>query len=46
MEGVEEVMLEKMRCPRCGYIWYTKSKRLYVICPNCYYTFKRERGRV
>lgn len=31
----------KVKCPRCGYIWDTKSKLMYVICPNCRKIFKK-----
>ncbi|MEM1694246.1 MAG: hypothetical protein QXY26_10595 [Ignisphaera sp.] len=36
--------IEEVRCPKCGYTWYTKSRRLYIVCPNCHYTFRKERG--
>ncbi|MEM3982487.1 MAG: hypothetical protein QXM71_07210 [Thermofilum sp.] len=24
-----------VRCPRCGYEWWTRSKLKYIVCPNC-----------
>ena len=24
-----------MKCPKCNYEWETKSKLMYVCCPNC-----------
>lgn len=26
----------KIRCKKCGYSWDTKSKLIYITCPNCY----------
>jgi uncharacterized C2H2 Zn-finger protein len=31
-----------LKCPRCGYMWYSKSKGRYVVCPHCHTTFKKE----
>lgn len=25
----------KVKCKFCGYDWETKSKLLYITCPNC-----------
>jgi len=25
----------KMRCPKCGYEWETKSELIYITCPSC-----------
>jgi hypothetical protein len=29
-----------LRCPKCGYEWISKSKRIYVKCPSCRSFFK------
>jgi DNA-directed RNA polymerase subunit RPC12/RpoP len=29
------VVVARVRCPRCGYEWETRSAKLYVTCPNC-----------
>ncbi|MEM5816090.1 MAG: hypothetical protein QXL14_03530 [Candidatus Aenigmatarchaeota archaeon] len=38
----EKVLIEmkKITCPRCSYTWYSKSKLLYVTCPNCFFKIK------
>jgi len=41
---VEDIVFEKVKCPKCSYVWYTRSKRLYIVCPNCHYTFKKRAG--
>ncbi len=28
-------MTRRVKCPRCGYIWNTRSTKEYVTCPNC-----------
>jgi len=28
-------MGRRVQCPRCGYIWTTRSTREYITCPNC-----------
>jgi len=30
----------RLKCPRCGYEWIYKGKRMRAVCPNCGYTFK------
>ena len=25
----------RVKCPKCGYEWETRSTKLYVTCPNC-----------
>ena len=25
----------RVRCPKCGYQWYTRSTRVFITCPNC-----------
>ena len=27
--------LKEIKCDKCGYKWYTKSKHMYVSCPSC-----------
>jgi len=34
--------LLKVRCPRCGYVWNTRSRLIYVVCPSCRKMFKKE----
>jgi len=34
----------RVRCPRCGYEWEYRGRRLWVTCPNCRYTFRVDRG--
>ena len=30
----------EVRCPRCGYSWRTRSRKLYLTCPNCHRKFR------
>ena len=30
----------QVTCPRCGYTWNYKGKRVRPVCPNCGYTFR------
>jgi len=32
----------KIKCKKCGYEWETKSKMMFVTCPNCRLKVKRE----
>jgi DNA-directed RNA polymerase subunit RPC12/RpoP len=25
----------RVRCPKCGYEWETRSRLAYTTCPNC-----------
>lgn len=25
----------KVKCPKCGYEWDTKTKHVFVSCPSC-----------
>jgi len=36
----------KVKCPECGYVWITKSKLNYVICPNCRKLFNKYEHRL
>ena len=36
----EEIEKKEINCPKCKYIWKSKSKFYYVTCPNCYYKVK------
>ena len=27
---------DAVKCPRCGYVWKPKSKKMYVMCPSCF----------
>ncbi|MEM1849209.1 MAG: hypothetical protein QXQ60_08270 [Thermofilum sp.] len=33
MEALAQPVL--VQCKRCDYRWYTRSRRVYVTCPNC-----------
>ena len=26
---------KRIKCDKCGYEWYTRSRKKYVSCPNC-----------
>ena len=26
----------ELRCPRCGHVWRTRSKLVFVTCPSCF----------
>ena len=30
----------KVKCPKCGYTWDTKSTHVFVSCPSCYAKIK------
>lgn len=30
----------RVKCPRCGYEWEYKGRRIRITCPNCGYTFR------
>jgi len=32
----------KIKCKKCGYEWDTKSKLIYITCPNCYNKVKSD----
>jgi len=34
--------MTNIRCPHCGYEWQTKSKLMFVGCPNCTLKFRRD----
>ena len=34
----------RVRCPKCGYEWEYRGKRVSVTCPNCRYTFRVSGG--
>jgi len=36
-------MKRKLKCLKCGYDWETKSKLIYVCCPNCMNKVKEEK---
>ena len=36
----EEIEKKKVKCPKCNYIWKSKTKFYYVTCPKCYYKVK------
>jgi len=38
--------LRQVTCPKCGYVWITKSKRIYVTCPSCKTSVKTEQNAV
>jgi uncharacterized Zn ribbon protein len=31
-----------MKCPKCQYEWESKSKMIYICCPNCRHQFKQK----
>ena len=35
----------KVKCPKCGYAWVTKSKMRYITCPNCLLKFNSSVGK-
>ena len=35
---IEGVMVE---CDRCGYVWLSRSKLMYLTCPSCMQKTKR-----
>ena len=37
--------MSKIKCEKCKYDWDTKSKALYVSCPNCLSKTKRTEMR-
>ena len=39
-ETKKEVITKEVKCPRCKYVWNTKTKFYYVTCPKCYYKIK------
>ena len=49
MNGEQTKQIEekvKVKCPKCGYEWFTKSKRIYIQCPSCRKVFKKEEAIV
>ena len=32
---IKNVEGKKIKCKGCGYEWFTKSKKIWVCCPNC-----------
>jgi lipopolysaccharide biosynthesis regulator YciM len=36
----------KVKCPKCGYEWFTRSKRIYIQCPSCRKVFQKEKAIV
>ena len=39
-------VLKQVTCPKCGYVWITKSRRIYVTCPSCKTSVKTEQNAV
>lgn len=35
-----------VKCPKCGYVWNYRGKRISVTCPSCRHTFMLSRGVV
>lgn len=33
---------EKIKCPKCEYVWWTQSQLQRVTCPNCQSKVKRD----
>jgi DNA-directed RNA polymerase subunit RPC12/RpoP len=41
------VVVVKLRCPHCGYIWdYRGKKMYYATCPNCLRKVNIQKNRV
>ena len=40
--GAFDAKLYRVKCPKCGHRWITKSERLMITCPNCSRKVKRE----
>ncbi|ESQ26291.1 MAG: hypothetical protein OSP8Acid_05720 [uncultured Acidilobus sp. OSP8] len=41
------VVVVKLRCPYCGYVWEYKGKKTrYATCPNCLRKVDIQRNRV
>jgi len=38
--------IKQVKCPKCGYVWLTKSKRIYVTCPSCKTSVKVDQNAV
>ena len=44
---VEAVVVVKLRCPYCGYVWEYKGKKTrYATCPNCLRKVDIQKNRV
>jgi len=44
---VEAVVVVKLRCPYCGYVWdYKGKKSRYATCPNCLRKVDIQKNRV
>jgi hypothetical protein len=44
---VEAVVVVKLRCPYCGYVWDYKGKKTrYATCPNCLRKVDIQKNRV
>jgi len=44
---VEAVVVVKLRCPYCGYVWdYRGKKSRYATCPNCLRKVDIQKNRV
>lgn len=39
IDEMESKLLRKVKCPRasCGNVWNTKSEKILVSCPVCFY---------
>ncbi len=35
----------KTKCPKCEYEWETKSKMIYITCPNCQRKFDKDKNK-
>jgi len=35
-----------LKCPRCGYMWIYKGKRIYAQCTKCFTTFSVKKHRL
>ena len=39
-EPIRYEIVRQVTFSRCGYTWFTRSKKQYVSCPNCRYSVK------
>jgi ribosomal protein S27E len=35
----------KIKCPKCGHEWFTKSRLVFVTCPSCLQHVRNKRRK-
>jgi DNA-directed RNA polymerase subunit RPC12/RpoP len=40
----EQIQPKLVKCQKCGYEWWTRSKLMLVTCPSCGHKVRREAG--